>query len=167
MKRRLIICLAAFMLASCFCGAWARSLEEMRGWPNIKTYTVLSHDILRKTSSKLNFPLVSVETNMLDSLVLIVADGESEALQAEAVAMVRELTREEGMARVLDARGRDDVQIVFAHSRPEVSYYDKMVIWGSKRDDERGKEYTILYLEGKIPVDNLQLNSTIFPLSSL
>ncbi len=151
------------MLAFCCGGAWAFSLEEMRSWGNTKTYNVLSHNILSKTSSKLEFPLVSVETNMLDSLVLIVADGKDRARQAEAAAIVREITREEGMSRVLDARGSDDVQIVFAHSEPDVNYYDKMIIWGSKRGTERGNEYTILYLEGKIPVDNLQLNSTIFP----
>lgn len=163
MKRRYSICLAILMLISCCWSARALSLEEMRGWGNTKTYTVLSHDVLRKTKSKLDFPLVSVETNMLDSLILIVADGKEKALQAEAVAKVRELAKEEGMARVLDARGRDDVQIVFAHSEPDVNYYDKMLIWGSKRREGKGSEYTILYLEGKIPVDNLQLNSTIFP----
>ncbi len=151
------------MLSLCCGGAWAYSLEEMRSWTNTKKYNVLSHDILRKTSSKLVFPLVSVETNMLDSLVLIVADGADKARQAEAAAMVRELTREEGMSRVLDARGSDDVQIVFAHSEEGDDFYDKMVIWGSKRGTERGNEYTILYLEGMIPVDNLELNSTIFP----
>lgn len=164
MKRKFSICLTVLMLALCFGSAWAYRLEAMRGWANTKTYNVLSHDILRRTSSKLEFPLVSVETNMLDSLVLIVADGADEELQAEAAAMVRELTREEGMARVLDARGSDDVQIVFAHSEDDnEDYYDKMVIWGSKRGTSRGSEYTILYLEGKIPVANLQLNSTIFP----
>lgn len=161
-----MISMAAFMLAFCSCGVWAFSLEKMRDWSNTKRYSVLSHDLLRKTDSKLVFPLVSVESNMLDSLVLIVADGNDKSIQAQAAEIVRTMVSEKEMVRVLDVRGSDDVQIVFAHSAPDADHYDKMLIWGSKRGSVRGREYTIVYIEGEISVKNLQLNSTIFPDSS-
>ncbi len=158
---RKILSVVAVLLLCCMDAFAVSPLEKLREAPNTLQFIVMNKTALKRAKGELKFPLARVQTGSLDSLVMVIAKNDWDE-RAYAVEIIREMVADEGMERLLQSQNFDNTQTIFARLDSSGNFYESMLIWAANNQNKEDR-YSIVWMKGRIPLDNLEMNPEIFP----